>query len=49
MRNLALRDAARASIRTLVGAGLLAPGARVVFSSGEHVESHGAPNIRTSW
>jgi pyruvate kinase len=49
MRSLALRDAARGGIRTLVEAGLLATGDRVVFTSGEHVESHGAPNIRTSW
>ncbi len=38
------RDAARGSVRTLVEAGLLAAGDRVVFTSGEHMETHGATN-----
>ena len=38
------RQAARGSIETLVGAGLLDPGDRVVFTSGEHMETHGATN-----
>ncbi len=36
--------AARGSVRTLVEAGLLAIGERVVFTSGEHMETHGATN-----
>ena len=38
------REAARGSIHTLVEAGLLAPGDRVVFTSGEHMETLGATN-----
>ena len=38
------REAARGSVRTLVEAGLLSPGERVVFTSGEHMETHGATN-----
>jgi len=38
------RQAARGSIRKLVDAGLLAPGDRVVFTSGEHMETRGATN-----
>ena len=38
------REAARGSIRLLVEAGLLAPGDRVVFTSGEHMQTHGATN-----
>jgi pyruvate kinase len=38
------RQAARGSIEMLVGAGLLEPGDRVVFTSGEHMETHGATN-----
>ncbi|MEN4904210.1 pyruvate kinase [Luteimonas sp. TWI1416] len=38
------REAARGSIRLLVDAGLLGPGERVVFTSGEHMETHGATN-----
>ncbi|MHC9084853.1 pyruvate kinase [Luteimonas sp. RIT-PG2_3] len=38
------REAARGSIRKLVEAGLLEPGDRVVFTSGEHMETHGATN-----
>ena len=36
--------AARGSVRTLVEAGLLSIGERVVFTSGEHMETHGATN-----
>ncbi len=38
------RQAARGSIRKLVDAGLLGAGDRVVFTSGEHMETHGATN-----
>lgn len=38
------REAARGSIRKLVEAGLLAAGDRVVFTSGEHMETLGATN-----
>jgi pyruvate kinase len=38
------RQAARGSIRKLVEAGLPGPGDRVVFTSGEHMETHGATN-----
>ncbi|MFZ5638590.1 MAG: pyruvate kinase [Pseudomonadota bacterium] len=38
------RQAARGSIRRLVEIGLLGPGDRVVFTSGEHMETHGATN-----
>lgn len=38
------RQAARGSIRKLVDANLLGPGDRVVFTSGEHMETHGATN-----
>ena len=38
------REAARGSIRTLVEAGYLKSGDRVVFTSGEHMEQHGATN-----
>ncbi|MFT3897959.1 MAG: pyruvate kinase [Thermomonas sp.] len=38
------RQAARGSIQTLVEAGLLEAGDRVVFTSGEHMETHGATN-----
>ena len=43
-RGLTPREAARGSIRLLVEAGLLAPGDRVVFTSGEHMQTHGATN-----
>lgn len=43
-RGLTPREAARGSIRLLVEAGLLEPGDRVVFTSGEHMETHGATN-----
>ena len=38
------RQAARGSIRKLVEAHLLKSGDRVVFTSGEHMETHGATN-----
>ena len=38
------REAARGSIRLLVDGGLLAPGDRVIFTSGEHMQTHGATN-----
>ena len=38
------REAARGSINMLVNAGFLAHGERVVFTSGEHMETHGATN-----
>jgi pyruvate kinase len=38
------REAARGSIRKLVEAGRLSAGQRVVFTSGEHMEQHGATN-----
>ncbi|WP_240126586.1 pyruvate kinase [Thermomonas alba] len=38
------REAARGSIRLLVEAGLLAPGDRVIFTSGEHMQTRGATN-----
>jgi pyruvate kinase len=38
------REAARGSIRKLVEAGQLEPGDRVVFTSGEHMETKGATN-----
>ena len=38
------REAARGSIRLLVDADLLHPGDRVVFTSGEHMETRGATN-----
>jgi pyruvate kinase len=38
------REAARGSIRLLVEAGWLEPGDRVVFTSGEHMETRGATN-----
>jgi len=43
-RGLTPREAARGSIRLLADTGLLAPGDRVVFTSGEHMETHGATN-----
>lgn len=38
------REAARGSVRKLVEAGWLAPGDRVVFTSGEHMQTRGATN-----
>ncbi|MBW3550853.1 MAG: pyruvate kinase [Proteobacteria bacterium] len=43
-RGLASRDAARVSIRQLFEAGMLEEGDRLVFTSGEHMEHHGATN-----
>ncbi|MDV3467706.1 pyruvate kinase [Stenotrophomonas sp. C3(2023)] len=43
-RGLTPREAARGSIRLLVEAALLQAGDRVVFTSGEHMETHGATN-----
>jgi pyruvate kinase len=37
-------EAGRGSVRMLVEAGLLGPGERVVFTSGERMETHGATN-----
>lgn len=38
------RQAARGSVARLVADGLLSPGERIVFTSGEHMEKHGATN-----
>jgi pyruvate kinase len=43
-RGLATREAAREAIKALHVAGLLAAGDRVVFTSGDHMEHHGATN-----
>ncbi|MCD9086117.1 pyruvate kinase [Stenotrophomonas sp. SY1] len=43
-RGFTPREAARGSIRLLVESGLLEAGDRVVFTSGEHMETHGATN-----
>ncbi|MCL7713139.1 pyruvate kinase [Stenotrophomonas mori] len=43
-RGFTPREAARGSIGLLVAAGLLQSGDRVVFTSGEHMETHGATN-----
>ena len=43
-RGLATREAARESLRTLFEKGLLAEGDRVIFTSGDHMEQHGATN-----
>lgn len=43
-RGFTPREAARGSIRLLVEAGQLQAGDRVVFTSGEHMEKHGATN-----
>jgi len=43
-RGLTPREAARGSIRLLVEANQLQAGDRVVFTSGEHMETHGATN-----
>lgn len=43
-RGQSAREAARGSIRLLVEAGLLAPGDRVIFTSGEHMQTRGATN-----
>jgi pyruvate kinase len=43
-RGLATREAAREALKSLSDAGLLAEGDRVVFTSGDHMEHHGATN-----
>ena len=43
-RGLATREAAREAIKALFDRGLLAEGDRVVFTSGDHMEHHGATN-----
>jgi pyruvate kinase len=43
-RGLAPREAAREAILALSGQGLLVEGDRVIFTSGEHMEHHGATN-----
>jgi len=43
-RGLATREAAREAIRALFGQGLLSAGDRVIFTSGDHMEHHGATN-----
>jgi pyruvate kinase len=43
-RGLATREAARESLKVLFSLGLLAEGDRVVFTSGDHMEHHGATN-----
>jgi len=43
-RGLATREAARDALKALFDKGLLAEGDRVVFTSGDHMEHHGATN-----
>jgi pyruvate kinase len=43
-RGLATREAAREALKALFDQGLLAEGDRVVFTSGDHMEHHGATN-----
>ncbi len=43
-RGMATREAARAALKALFGVGLLAEGDRVIFTSGDHMEHHGATN-----
>ena len=43
-RGFTPRECARATIRMLVDSELMGPGDRVVFTSGEHMETHGATN-----
>ena len=43
-RGMASRDAAREAILRLFEAGLLAEGDRVVVTSGDHMQQHGATN-----
>ncbi|WP_147652556.1 pyruvate kinase [Vulcaniibacterium gelatinicum] len=43
-RGLGSREAAREALRVLYGQGLLAAGDRVVVTSGDHMERHGATN-----
>ena len=44
-RGLATRDAVRNAIRQLFDADRLAAGERVIFTSGDHMEQHGATNV----
>src|SRR5690606_15141533 len=43
-RGLATREAAREAVKALLDAGLLAEDDRVVLTSGDHMEHHGATN-----
>ncbi|MCY7354641.1 MAG: pyruvate kinase [Lysobacter sp.] len=43
-RGMATREAARAALEAMFKAGLLAEGDRVIFTSGDHMEQHGATN-----
>lgn len=43
-RGLATREAARDALKQLFDAGLLGEGDRVIFTSGDHMEHHGATN-----
>ncbi|MCJ0825505.1 pyruvate kinase [Luteimonas sp. 50] len=43
-RGLATREAAREALKSLFDAGLLAEGDRVILTSGDHMEQHGATN-----
>jgi pyruvate kinase len=43
-RGMTSREAARRSIKQLFDAGFLAVGERVIFTSGDHMEHHGATN-----
>jgi len=43
-RGMATREAARAALKAMFQAGLLAEGDRVIFTSGDHMEHHGATN-----
>ncbi|MDQ3205058.1 MAG: pyruvate kinase [Pseudomonadota bacterium] len=43
-RGLASRDAARGAVKQLFQAGMLDEGERLVFTSGDHMEHHGATN-----
>jgi pyruvate kinase len=44
-RGMATRDAVRSAIKQLFDAGQLAEGERVVVTSGDHMEQHGATNV----
>jgi len=43
-RGLATREAAREALKSLFDSGLLDEGERVIFTSGDHMEQHGATN-----
>nr|MDQ3056405.1 pyruvate kinase [Pseudomonadota bacterium] len=43
-RGMATREAARAALEAMFKSGLLAEGDRVIFTSGDHMEQHGATN-----